>query len=314
MSLWPQTAAYAELMAFILLLNERVRGVPCQQAGAPPSKRHGYVVSPRVTPLVEWLNGCRAAIASIPPKQQAMRFGNTAFRVWHEQCISSPNSALQRTLSELVGPQLTAAGAVSELLPYLLDAFGSTQRIDYGTGHELNFVLLLLGLSKLGVFTEADLPALVLEVFAAYMSLMQALQSTYWLEPAGSKGAWGLDDYCFLPFLWGSSQLQGSAIHPADFLNPSVVQASAPRYLFLRAIAFIHVVKSGPFEEHSAYLHQIAGLPHWQKANQGLIRMYQGEVLSKFPIIQHVSTDTQGNCSSGGWAHRLQTASLFWRS
>ena len=86
--------------------------------------------------------------------------------------------------------------------------------MDYGTGHEASFALLLLSLTLLRFFepearTEREL---VFSVFLRYLRLCWRLQDVYKLEPAGSHGVWGLDDYSFLGYIFGSGQLKGRIV------------------------------------------------------------------------------------------------------
>ena len=105
---------------------------------------------------------------------------------------------MRQLLSGRVADEARAAALGAELATYFADAFGNATRIDYGTGHELSFFAWLLGLEEAGLLEAADRPAVVARVLGRYLLLMREVQTTYWLEPAGSHGVWGLDDYHWL--------------------------------------------------------------------------------------------------------------------
>ena len=204
---------------------------------------------------------------------------------------SSAAAAPAVASSDAPPPPPTAA---AELAAYFSDSFGNVTRIDYGTGHELNFLVWLYLLERpLGLLNASDRVAVAIVIFQRYLTVMRKLQTTYWLEPAGSHGVWGLDDYQFLPFLLGAAQLIGhKEIEPKSVHDEKLLEAEADEYYYLAAVRFIKQVKKGPFGEHSPVLNDISALSDWRAVAAGLGRMYEGEVLGKFPVVQHLPFGT----------------------
>lgn len=214
------------------------------------------------------------------------RYGNPAYRDWFARL----ETATPELLANLLGEELRAQGAVSELSPYLLDSFGNSTRIDYGTGHEMAFIMFLCALFKIGVLSQSDRSCVGLTVFSSYMDLVRDLQESYRMEPAGSMGVWNLDDYQFVSFIWGAAQLSHDRerFKPKAISDPDMAEMLRQDNHLFACLSNIHKVKSGPFHEHSNQLWNISGVPLWSKVFTGLVKMYRAEVLSKFPVMQHV--------------------------
>ena len=59
---------------------------------------------------------------------------------------------------------------------------------------------------------------------------------------SGSHGVYSLDDYQFLPFYFGSSQLDNSALEPKDIPELEVMSTHKNEFLFCAAIDYINQV------------------------------------------------------------------------
>lgn len=77
-----------------------------------------------------------------------------------------------------------------------------------------------------------------------------------------------------------------------------MLETHSREYLYLDAIKFIKEVKAGsPFAETSPMLNDISALPSWEKINGGMLKLYEGEVLKKLPVIQHLCFGTLFPCT-----------------
>ncbi len=262
--------------------------------------------------MVNWVD-------EIPPESSSaisIRFGNPSFKKWHERLEErsqaiittllyarddetlTPETACQKGKDAAAGDPLPVGDAsVQQVSPYLHDSFGHAIRLDYGTGHESSFVVFLFILSKVKCMGEALSPSLlkavILSITHQYLKVTRRLQTDYRLEPAGSHGVWGLDDYHCLPFYFGACQLKGANIQelkePSCISNEHTIKEHGDAFLYLGCIRYIRELKKGvPFFESSPMLYDISQtVPVWDKVASGLLRLYQGEVLHKRVVVQH---------------------------
>ena len=150
--------AYRDITALLLLLNRSLfpqynrsltTGIQVWELGSSD-----IIFSDTIIRLRSLLHKLEKFIDEIPLDTGPRRFGNVSFRLWHETVEKHITQLLINYLPAIVlsfphGPERSA---IDELRAYFMGSFGSPQRLDYGTGHELSFLAFLGCIWKLGGF------------------------------------------------------------------------------------------------------------------------------------------------------------------
>lgn len=275
LNIFEASATYSLILSFIFLISEACANQVLR------------FVNEKTPPTIKAIQNVLESVERLVDENPAIdqgtsRFGNPAFRNFIDSLVSK-SSDIHHPLD------LPDTRWTTEVFVYLENAFGSKSRIDYGSGHELNFIMWLLCLERLSLIQQSDFADLGLIIIPRYIKLLRKIQSTYYLEPAGSHGVWGLDDYHFLPFLFGASQLLNHPyIRPLSIHNELILEEEGDRYMYLDMVRYTMETKTvRGLKWTQPMLDDISGAKNWTKVENGMRRMFIKEVLGKLPIMQH---------------------------
>lgn len=176
-----------DIMTFLLQLNNAMfPRYPPDSSGSSEDIQIWELDCPRtpfsnnVKRLRKLLDELEKILDKVPPDSGPRRFGNVSFRKWSEIVASRATALLQQYLpAELFATYSAteASLASEEIESYFLGAFGSSQRLDYGTGHELSFLAFLGCIWKLGGFERTssgeEERGIVLGIIEPYVEMMQ---------------------------------------------------------------------------------------------------------------------------------------------
>ncbi|KAH8347441.1 hypothetical protein KR059_010731, partial [Drosophila kikkawai] len=206
--------------------------------------------------------------------------------------VSVSYLAWLRHMFQIVLRQL--AGAVSgekcmhihELGEYLRRSFGNATTLEFGPGNELMFLFFLCGLFRADILRARDTVAAALMLFYRYIHLVRRLIAIYNL-PISRNPRCAIEDYFFVPYLWGAAQLCLDApFSPPQCDQPKAIESYRHDYMMVNLIENLPE-KSGPLSHNAFQLWCILSAPTWPEVYRGLERCYINHILSSFHTVEN---------------------------
>lgn len=124
LALYRASPTHHLIVAFVTDLRNSVLNLP---------NSHPCEISPLVQKLLAILEEVQKLVDEHPAEEAAGRFGNKAFVGFYD-AVSEKAAGWHKELG------LSGDAMVDEVKQYFVESFGNRTRIDYGSGHELNFI------------------------------------------------------------------------------------------------------------------------------------------------------------------------------
>lgn len=278
--LWQSSGAFFNLITYLNDVSTEIQRIRCTDS-FPVSEN---VL--RLTGIFDKLDAIIPATFAAPQvidtkASASLDLGNREYRRWSRSMLRDIFHILEAALP------VKKCRYVNELGQYLSGAFGSSTKIEYGTGHELSFLFFLCALFEAEIlFRGEDLAASALILFVRYLKFVRRLQVTYSVVSANSQGAYALDKFQFVPFIWGIAQLCHEApFSPQRMLDKEIMEQYKKDYLLIDSVGHVSDTNTGSFARHSSQLWSLAALSSWTKIHSGLMFMYMEDILLDFDTL-----------------------------
>ena len=129
--LFLNSPTYTLLTAFVFSLSDSVQDIPCS------ATEDIEPLHPSIKGILRILDDAQEVIDRCPREDLGgSRFGNPGFRKYLDE-IGKLSFSWHQSLG------IQDENAINEVQVYFLESFGSRTRLDYGSGHELNFIVWL---------------------------------------------------------------------------------------------------------------------------------------------------------------------------
>lgn len=162
---------------------------------------------------------------------------------------------------EMSSKSSTTCRKDEERMKYLRNSFGNKTRMDFGTGHELNFLCFLYTYVKDGLIATSQ----VSSILKYYFETVRLFIKKFNIEAAGSRGCWSIDDYLLLPYLFESSVKVKEEMNKdkrSDIRSEIFYSSKSP--------VLLRMLNKG-----------------WKEINNEMIRTYDETVLQRRVVTQH---------------------------